>query len=828
MATQEAAFSLDSFRNILKLEQSKAYSNTSVFGGVDKFTDLWRDQIHTAFGKTREVNRLLEQPYAQMSTTQRKEWTKRWLALLNNRSAPEESPPSDGSRPPKKKTPPAKASPKKAPRVAASRSLDSPVTMLRGVDTKTAEKLNRLGVSTIHDLLYLFPRRHNDYSQRSKIADLEPGQEATVIATVWEARQIKMGKQGRLKATEAVVGDETGNIRVVWFGQTYLARQLTTGTQVALSGKVDFFNRDRVLQSPDYDFINNRIPLIHAGRLVPVYPLTEGLTARNLRRIMWQTLERWGSSIEEFMPQDIRERVGLEDLSNAVLQAHFPDDGDSWERARRRLAFDELLLLQTAVLLRRKDWQADAKGVPVKADDRVVSNFLKGLPFSLTNAQNRCLGETLKDMARGNPSMSRLLQGEVGSGKTVVALAALLAVASKGYQGSIMVPTELLAEQHFNTVCKLMGGLARPVQEENLITSYLEPYPQPISVGLVTGSTRKTLKRELQQRASEGALDIIIGTQTLIQEEMEMPNLALSVVDEQHRFGVMQRAALRGKGEMTPHMLIMSATPIPRTLALTLYGDLDISIIDELPPGRQKIVTKWVSPERRDAAYGFVRDQVHAGRQAFIIFPLIEESEAIEAKAATEEYHRLSQDIFPDLRLGLLHGRMAARKKDQVMGQFHSGELDILVSTPVVEVGIDVPNATVMMVESADRFGLAQLHQFRGRVGRGEHKSYCLLLADNPSELARERLSAIEQIHDGFRLAEVDLSLRGPGDLFGTRQSGLPNLRMARLSDQELLAQAREEAAGLLQKDPDLSMAEHQLLAQRVARFQGEVTAEIS
>ncbi|MBM3925344.1 MAG: ATP-dependent DNA helicase RecG [SAR202 cluster bacterium] len=706
--------------------------------------------------------------------------------------------------------------------------VESPVTKLSRVEARTAARLERLGVSTIKDLLYLFPRRHKDYSNTIKIAEMTPGQEATIKATVWEARAIRLGQQGRLQATEATVGDETGNLRVTWYGQPYIARTLRSGEQIGLSGRLDIFGGERVLKSPDYELVRDGIEMIHAGRLVPVYPLTEGLSARQMRRLVWQAVERWSPALQDFLPPDVRERQGLRDLPTAVTQAHFPDDMESYEEARRRLAFDELFLLQLAVQLRRQNWQKGTKGIPIRPDGKVIASFISHLPFSLTNAQKRCLEEALGDMARGTPSMSRLLQGEVGSGKTVVALTALLASVACGYQGSIMAPTEILAEQHFQTVSKLMRNMARPTQEENLITAYLEPHSQPLSVALVTGSTKKSIKREIKERAAEGKLDIIIGTHALIQEEMSMPNLALAVVDEQHRFGVMQRAALRGKGETTPHLLVMSATPIPRTLALTLYGDLDISTIDELPPGRQRIGTRWVSPDKRAAAYSFVREQAQAGRQAFVICPLIEESEAVEAKAATAEYKRLSTEVFPDLRLGLLHGRMPSKEKERVMGQFYGRELDILVSTPVVEVGIDVPNATVMMVEAADRFGLAQLHQFRGRVGRGEHRSYCLLLSDAPSDGARERLSAIEQIHDGFRLAEVDLQLRGPGDIFGTRQSGLPNLRMTRLSDQRLLTTAREEASRLLEKDPGLSKKEHRALKKEVAgRFQGEVTGEV-
>ena len=639
MSSRREAFSLDAFRNILKREESKGFNNTSVFGGVDKFTARWQDQIRDALGKDGKATRLLGRPYSKMSVKERTSWVASCLSLIDGpQSTNVEAPAATTRRPSKKKASSPKTTPAKPPVTLATESIDQSVTKLSRVDTKTAEKLERLDVSTIRDLLYLFPRRHNDYSQQCKIANLKRGQSVTVIATVWEASQTRMGKSGKLKATQAVVGDETGNIRVVWFGQPYLARQLNTGAQIALSGKMDVFNGVMVMESPDYEILSSSRPLIHTNRLVPVYPLTGGLTARNLRRIMWNALERWRPAVEEFMPRDILQRVGVMDLPSAVFTAHFPSDEESWERARVRLAFDELFLLQMSVMLRKKGWQEDAKGTPIKTNGVVVSNFLNLLPFPLTNAQTRCLEETLGDMAKGTPSMSRLLQGDVGSGKTVVALAALLAVASKGYQGSIMVPTEVLAEQHFSTVCKLMAGMASPVQGENVTTACIDPHPQPISVGLITGRTRKSLRRELHQRAAAGTLDIIIGTHTLIQEEMEIPNLALSVVDEQHRFGVMQRAALRGKGDVTPHMLIMSATPIPRSLALTLYGDLDISTIDEMPPGRQEILTRRVTPERRDAAYGFVRDQVSAGRQAFIVFPIIEESEAIEAKAATQEH----------------------------------------------------------------------------------------------------------------------------------------------------------------------------------------------
>jgi len=822
---------LDSFSKILKLEASRHFDDKAVVGGLDKFTQRWATEISAALDGSEPARRLLRASYSQMSPEQRSLWITRWHSLLSkeslaNSSSPREIPPGQ----PLPKSPP--AAPPGPPIEYRSPPLgltvDAPVDRLRGVDTRLTAKLRRLDVATVRDLLYLFPKRHEDYSKIAKIAELSPGQEFTLIAAVWEAREVAVGEQGRLKLTEAVLGDETGNVRATWFGQRYLARTLKPNSRIAVSGKVEVYKGQLVFQSPEFELLYHEQTPIHTGRLVPVYPLTEGLSGRNLRRFTWQALQEWLGGIEETLPQELLSRTRLMPLREAIWQAHYPSDMSTWQAARRRLAFDELLTLQLAVLARRRQWSQGVEGIPVEPDATVLEGFLASLPFSLTGAQRRCIGEILKDMKPGTPPMNRLLQGEVGSGKTVVVLVALLAAAAAGYQGSIMVPTEVLAEQHFQTVSRLLSGLARPVQEDHLVTVYLESLRRPISVALLTGSTRAAVKRELTQTAAAGTLDLLVGTHALIQSGVAMPRLALAVVDEQHRFGVLQRSALRQRGSEIPHALVMSATPIPRTLSLTLYGDLDISTIDELPPGRQQVQTKWLPPERREAAYGFVRKEIRAGRQAFVICPLIDESEAVEAKAATEEHKRLSQDIFPDLRLGLLHGRMSFKLKDQVMRQFRDGELDILVSTAVVEVGIDVANATVMLIEGADRFGLAQLHQFRGRVGRGEHKSYCLLLSDSPSETARERLSALEQVHDGFQLAEVDLELRGPGDFFGTRQSGLPSLRMARLSDRELLALARTEAAGLMQQDPELAAPVHVHLAARVASFLDRVSGEVS
>ena len=816
------------FLKILDLEKSRGYKDTAVIGGLDLLLQLNKSELANLVADTDGV-KLLEVSYGSLNISKRRQWVQNWLSRLNKPDSQDNGPgPGVPAQQTAVKPVPPRVPVKKRASPPLGLSIDSPVDRLRGVETKTSARLQRLGVSTIRDLMYLFPRRHNDYSNVAKISELEPGQDHTIVGTVWEARETKMGQRGRLKATEAVLSDETGNIRVVWFGQPYLAKVLKPNSRVAISGRVDVYKSQLQFQSPEFELLDRAEGLIHTGRLVPVYPLTQGLTPRKMRGLVSQAIEKWGGQLEDFLPEDLRARLNLGPLPAAVVQAHYPDDATTLERSRRRLAFDEFFLLQMAVLTRRKQWQDTTQGVPIEADPKVLDGFLASLPFSLTGAQERCLGEILGDIKRSAPPMNRLLQGEVGSGKTVVALAALLAVASRGHQGSIMVPTEVLAEQHFETVTELLGGVTKPVRENNLIAAYLDPLPGPISVGLLTGSTKATAKREIQRRASEGTLDILIGTQALIQEGVEMPRLALAVADEQHRFGVTQRAALRQKGTVSPHVLVMSATPIPRTLALTLYGDLDISTIDEMPAGRQMVQTLTLAPERRDAAYEFVRKQVQDGRQAFVICPLIEESEAVEARAATEEYKRLSKEVFPDLRVGLLHGKMPSREKDLVMRSFRDGGTDILVSTAVVEVGIDVPNATVMAVEGAHRFGLAQLHQFRGRVGRGEHKSYCLLVSEYSSQESRERLAAMENIHDGFKLAEVDLKLRGPGDFFGTRQSGLPALRVATLADHDLLRLARDEAAKLLKKDPRLKSPSHKPLAREVSRFLERVRDEVS
>ncbi|MFO8101248.1 MAG: ATP-dependent DNA helicase RecG [Dehalococcoidia bacterium] len=768
---------------ILELERSRGFADKAVSGGLDKFL--------ARFAKEHpEQIRLPYPSYRGLTPAEREQWIDSLSGIPSAKKKP--------ATPPKPPKPPT--------------SLDSPISSLKGISTKLVPKFEKLGITAIRDLLYFFPRRHIDYSSPTPIARLQPEIEQTIMVKVWQATR---KRARRMDIIEVIVGDDTATMKVNFFNQPYLLPKFTPSTSLIISGKATVWRGNRTFQPSSYEILD-REDILQYGQFIPVYPLTEGLYPRQVRRLVKQALDLYLPRLEDFLPRPVRKNARLMGLEEAIRQAHYPQDESSRWVARRRLAFDELFLIQIGVLSKKRQRQEIARGIKLDKGAGYLEKFTAGLPFELTGAQKRALNEVKADLTRSKP-MSRLLHGDVGSGKTVVATAAMLAAVAQGEQAALMAPTEILAEQHFNGICQLLGDRGG----EGIIRSFDSVLGRPITLGLMTGSLRQKGKRELQQKVSAGEVDILIGTQALIQQKVEFKQLALAVVDEQHRFGVMQRLALNQKG-ISPHMLAMSATPIPRTLALTLYGDMDISLIDELPPGRQPIKTKWLGPKQRQSGYNFIRKQVSQGRQAYIICPLVEESEVSEARAATAEYERLSREIFPDLKLGLLHGRMSGAAKEEVMQQFRSGEIDVLVSTSVVEVGVDVPNATVMMVEGAERFGLSQLHQFRGRIWRSSHQAYCMLLADHPTEEGRERLATMEQTHNGFVLAEKDLEMRGPGEFFGTRQSGLPDLKMARLTDVKLLEIARREAEQLFRVDPKLQKSEHQALAAEVARLWGE------
>ena len=791
---------LDILKKVLAQERALGFEDKAMIGGLDPFLERWRGS--TPGGVT------IPDSYKGLGVEERKRWVEEALATLGKgvREKKVAAKPVSKPRPAKK----APAKPKPEARGEAP-ELDDPVTALKGVQDATAKRLAKLGVATVRDLIYLFPNRHLDFRKTNPIADLTPGEDQTATGFIWEASVVRLGP--RMQGSKVIIGDDTGNIEIVWFNNTWLGHSLKANQRIAVGGRVRIFRGRKVFENPEYEVISDKSST-HTGRLVPVYPLTEGLYQRPMRNLVRRTLEMCIGKVSEFLDESLLERRGLMPIRRAIARAHFPEDEGVKERARVRLAFNELLLMQLRVLARKREWQLGQEARPIETDKDLARRFVESLPFPLTGAQSRGLGEALGDMGGSRP-MARLLQGDVGSGKTVVAAGALLQAVANGAQGAIMAPTEILAEQHFSTICGLLGGESGALSGNDVVQRVGTRVGREMRVGLLIGDIRQGAKREIHREIAEGSIDIAVGTQALIQKDVEFRELGLIVVDEQHRFGVMQRAALRQKGA-SPHLLVMTATPIPRTLALTLYGDLDVSVLDEMPPGRIPIETKWVKPYQREKAYKFVRDQVRRGRQAFVICPLVEESEALQTRAATKEYERLRDEVFPDLKLGLLHGRLNSVEKDEEMDKFRRGETDILVSTAVVEVGIDVPNATVMMIEGAERFGLSQLHQFRGRVGRGSEKSYCLLLTDHPSEEAQERLRLMTEIRDGFVLAEEDLRLRGPGEFFGTRQSGLPDLRMARLTDTKLLAMARKEAEQAMESDPFLEKPEHRALAREL------------
>jgi ATP-dependent DNA helicase RecG len=814
---------LDKLGNILKLEEEQGFQDKVVMGGLGGFADAWREQARSEVNDEAWLVRIAEQmkTYSHLTSPDERQASLAALRVDLETGPGPEHPSGDQPRgqiatttgPPAPKPSrqvPERRTPQrrhkrteKSPLKPEDIDLTSPVTVLSGIGPTQGKRLARLGLHEIKEMLHYYPRRYDDFRTLKTINQLEYGEEVTIMGQI-RAISSRRTRSGKF-LTKATIEDGSGTIEATWFNRPYLEKQLKPLRQVVLSGRVDEYLGRLTFSSPQWEPLDRH--LLHTARLVPVYPLTEGVSARWLRRLMKRTVDYWSHRVPDHLPAEVRRRVSLLDLERALRQIHFPDDWDSLEKARYRLAFDELFLIQIGVLRQRHRWQS-APGKAVAVDDDILQRFILGLPFALTSAQQRALGDIIHDLRRDQP-MSRLLQGDVGSGKTVVAVAAMALTGTAGSQTALMAPTEILAEQHFRTVSRLLGSMEAVNNSGGTI---------PLNAALLTGSTPSSEKEAIYQGLAQGDIDVVVGTHALIQEGVQFRRLALAIVDEQHRFGVAQRAALRQKG-YHPHVLVMTATPIPRSLALTIYGDLDLSIIDEMPPGRKPVETHVLEPTERERAYSFVRGQVKGGRQAFVICPLVEESEKLEAKAAIDEHKRLKKQVFPNLRLGLLHGRMKGEEKETVMAQFMRGQLDILVSTSVVEVGIDVPNASVMLVEGADRFGLAQLHQFRGRVGRGEHRSLCLLIGGAGTEQSKKRLQAIESTHDGFVLAEKDLELRGPGEFFGTRQSGLPDLRLASTADMRLLEVARSEGQRLFDADPELASPDVRLLVQKVNEF---------
>ncbi len=672
-------------------------------------------------------------------------------------------------------------------------TLDKKIQYVPGIGPSYSKRLEHLGIKTVRDFVYYLPVRYDDLSHIKKISDVKIGEAATVEGGIAEISSIRTWKK-RMNITEAILKDGSGSIKITWFNQPYIAQNLTKGKKIRLNGKVIQDDKGTYFSNPVYE-LAGRVPT-NVGRIVPVYGETRGITSRWIRWKMQSMLKTCLSDIGDPVPVAIAKRQKLIGAREALQQIHFPDSFESVKEAQKRIAFEEMLLIQLNAVRARKNWE-ESKAAVIEFNEKLVKDFVGKLPFRLTDAQRKSAFQILKDIGKPHP-MNRLLEGDVGSGKTVVAAIAALEAMMAGYQTAIMAPTEVLARQHFETFGKVLEGFSQ-------------------KIGLLTNSESRTFwkkntRKNFLGKIRRGEMKILIGTHALIQKSVEFKNLALVIIDEQHRFGVNQRAHLQkqatklkdGLKNTIPHLLSMTATPIPRTLALAFYGNLDISLLDEQPLGRKKIITEIITPAARERVYEFIRKEVKAGRQVFFIYPLIEESEKIAGRAAVEEHKNLSEKIFPDIKIGLLHGRMKPKDKEDVMKKFKDKEYDILVSTSVIEVGVDVPNATIMVIEGSERFGLAQLHQFRGRVGRSEHQSYCFLFTDSTASATNKRLKALLESEDGFKLAEHDLEIRGPGQFLGIRQSGIPDTAMRYLSDVKLIQQARIEAQSLFEFDPKL------------------------
>ncbi len=684
----------------------------------------------------------------------------------------------------------------------------SPVRYLKGVGPKFAELLARADIETIEDLLYYVPRSYTDWSTVAEIDRLRVGDRVTVVGTILSSDLSR--RRGRRSVLLAVIEDDSGAIVARWYNQPYLLDSLKPGRRVVLSGEVRFDRRARRKEfvSPSFELLGEReaAELVHAGRIVPEYSQIGDLSSKRIRRFVKSALDGHLDELVDPLPPWVLDRRSLPGLREAIADVHFTGDLDRASRARARLAFEEFFLFQIIVGVRRRRRRSAPRAVPPLVwDDTEHARLLETIPFRLTAAQDRCVAEIREDLERP-AAMNRLLQGDVGSGKTVVAAAAVHQACVNGWQAALMAPTEILASQHFEGLRDVLEPLGHRVV-------------------LLRGGMPADEKATALGAVASGDADIVVGTHALIQEGVGYRNLGLVIIDEQHRFGVVQRAALRQKAG-APDVLVMTATPIPRTLSLTVYGDLDVSVIDELPPGRSPVRTAVRDESARERVYAFLRQEVEKGRQVFIVYPLVEESEKVELAAATEMHRKLERRIFPEVRVGLVHGRMRPDEKNAAMRAFAAGEIAILVSTTVIEVGVDVPNATVMVVEHAERFGLAQLHQLRGRVGRGEQQSYCILMVGRAaSDDARERLRVLTETNDGFVIAERDLEFRGPGEFLGVRQHGLPRFSVADLAgDTRLLVRAREDAFELLERDPELSCDESRRAVAAVERrFRGQV-----
>ncbi len=863
--------SLEKLRKFFRLEAENKYANTAVIGGLAKILDFWEGEARNE-GVPEDLVQLVVmrlRDYERLTPTSRADTLKGVWKRIQNQTGETDIPspvytegetkpeqaaspqPSTEASPtpaaaemkpaavPEKRPPAAQAKPapaqsarprseprrdapvvRRPPPARASTypgaqtsqtpvALSASLTVLQGVGPKNAASLEKLGMQTLGDMLYYFPRRYDDYSQLKPIRNLFYGETVTVVGTVDSivSRPIRGGK---MQIVEVVISDGTGALRISWFNQPWIANRIKEGMAISVAGRIEQYLGRLVLNSPDWEPVETEN--LHTNRIVPVYALTANVTQKWLRQLMGQVINYWAPRVSDPLPESVRKAAGVYALGEAIHQAHFPDAQETLKAARERLAFDEIFYLQMGVLSQKRDWQA-VVGRIFEVPEEWLKERIAALPYTLTAAQQRAIDDICVDVGSGR-AMNRLLQGDVGSGKTIVAAMAIAMVTRTGAQAAVMAPTAILAEQHYRNLSQVLSADGALEAEQ---------------VRLLVSDTPAAEKKEIYKQLAAGDVKVVIGTHALLEEPVKFKDMELVVIDEQHRFGVEQRAVLRNKGT-NPHLLVMTATPIPRSLALTLYGDLDLSIMDEMPAGREPVSTFVLTPQERERAYTLVRSQITAGHQAFIVYPLIEESEKLDTvKAAVDDHERLSKEIFPDLKLGLLHGKMKPDEKDSVMADFRDRKFDILVSTTVIEVGVDVPNATLMLVEGANRFGLAQLHQLRGRVGRGGGESFCLLIPVQADAAENERLQAMALTNDGFKLAELDLQQRGPGEFLGTRQAGYASgLRMASLTDVALIEKARMHAAAIFEKDPELKAPEHALLAETTSRFWGGGKSDVS
>lgn len=782
----------------LNLEIKKGFNNKAIIGGIERLIPLWQDRALQAGADEATVMQIvaLFDPYAAGNIESRKQIIQSALALLQE----QQTQPVINSPTPQKSLPQQTSYQPKA--------VFAPITVIQGIGDKMAEKMEKLNLSTIYDLLHFYPRRYNDYSRLTPIRNLQIGDEVTISGAV-QSIQKRKTKNNRLQIIESIIGDGTGNLWITWFNQPWLINRLNIGTQIVASGKVDIYLGRLCLNNPEWEPIN--ADHLHTNRIVPVYPLTAGIQQKWLRERIYQAINYWTEKIKDYLPDSILEEEHLISLNNALQSIHFPTSQSDLQQARERLSFDELLFMQLGVIRQKREWQSNTAGSYL-IDQTILEKEIQTLSFELTASQRKALDEIQADLHSGI-QMNRLLQGDVGSGKTVVARFAMEIIIRCGKQAAFLAPTAILAQQHFETIRSML------LKDKVL---------QADEIALLIGDTPEKQKEQIRKMLSTGEIKLIIGTHALLEDPVEFNALQMVVIDEQHRFGVAQRAVLRAKGD-NPHILIMSATPIPRSLNLTIYGDLDISVLTDMPGGRIPVRTYLLHPLQKEIAYEKIALQIEAGHQAFIIYPQIEgDDQDAGTLAVLPGYEELVRRVFPQYRIGLLHGKLKQEEKDLIMQRFRNRELDILASTTVIEVGMDIPNATIILIEGANRFGLAQLHQLRGRVGRGNAESFCYLVPDEDMKIENDRLRKMTETNDGFELAEYDLKTRGPGDFFGTRQSGYRGLKLANISDIKLITRARKQAQALIDRDPNLTSDENSALRYELENLWNATNGELS